>query len=228
MEYTRLARDSRAASRRLARLLLEYKKEIILKAVIFDLGRVLVGYNHQRTLEAIADGCDGDAGALRAHMGEFGHELNLGQIDSHSLHEFFVEQEGYGMNYDDFLVRFSAGLSRHEDALAYAVELQNRPDTTVAVISNTNDGHVNWLDEQVPELTKLDLVVMSNEVGMTKPDAAIYLLALELLDLPPQQTLFIDDLEANVEAARALGMAAVHHTDWAETRPQIEAWLAAG
>ena len=179
-----------------------------MKAVIFDLGRVLVGYNHQRTLEAIADECDGDAGALRAHMGEFGHELNLGQIDSHGLHEFFVKQEGCSLDYDDFLVRFSAGLCRDEDALAYAVELQNRRETTVAVISNTNDGHVQWLDEQVPELAELDLVVMSNEVGMTKPDVAIYLLALELLDLPPQQTLFIDDLDANVEAARALGMAA--------------------
>ena len=198
-----------------------------MKAVIFDLGRVLVGYKHQRTLEAIADGCNCDAGALRAHMGEFGHELNLGVIDSRGLHEFFVEQEGCALDYDDFLDRFSSGLSRDEDALAYAVELQNRLETTVAVISNTNDGHVHWLDEQVPELTELDLVVMSNEVGMIKPDAAIYLLALELLDLPPQQAIFIDDLDANVEAARALGMAAVLHTDWAETRPQIEAWLAA-
>jgi len=196
-----------------------------LKAVIFDMGRVLVGYDHQRTLEAIADCCDGDVDSLRAHVGEYGHELNIGEIDSHGMHEFLVEQEGCDLDYAEFLARFSVGISRDDRALAYAVELQNRPETTVAVISNTNDGHVHWLDEHVPELKVFDLVVMSNEVGMAKPDDAIYLLTLELLGLSPEQAIFIDDLSANVESARALGMAGIVHIDWADTRTQIEAWL---
>ncbi len=199
-----------------------------MKAVIFDLGRVLVEYDHQRSMEALADCCACDAGVLRAHIGEFGHALNVGEIDSHGLHDFFVEQAGCECDYAEFLCRFTAGIGRDDTALVYAVELQNRPETTVAVVSNTNDGHVHWLDEHLPELKDLDLVVMSNEVGMAKPDASIYLLVLELIDLPPEQAIFIDDLPANVEAAEALGMTGIIHTDWADTRPQIEAWLAAG
>ncbi len=199
-----------------------------MKAVIFDLGRVLVEYNHQRSLEAIADCCACDAAALRAQMSQFSHELNVGEIDSHGLHEFFVEQAGCECDYAEFLSRFSTGIGRNDMALAYAIDLQNRPETTVAVVSNTNDGHVHWLDEHLPELKDFDLVVMSNEVGMAKPEASIYLLVLELIDLPPEQAIFIDDLSANVEAAQALGMAGIIHTDWADTRPQIEAWLAAG
>jgi FMN phosphatase YigB (HAD superfamily) len=210
----------------LARLLSRTQEKHILKAVIFDLGRVLVGYDHQRTLEATADCCDGDVEALRAHVSEYGHELNVGEIDSHGMHEFLVEQEGCELDYAEFLERFSAGLSRDDQALSYAIELQNRPETTVAVISNTSDGHVRWLDEHLPELKEFDTVVMSNEVGMAKPDHAIYLLILELIDLPAEQAIFIDDLSANVEAACALGMAGIVHVDWADTRLQIEAWLA--
>jgi HAD superfamily hydrolase (TIGR01509 family) len=142
------------------------------------------------------------------------------------MHEFFVEQEGCELDYAEFLERFSAGLSRDDQALAYAIVLQNRSETTVGVISNTNDGHVRWLDEHLPELKEFDTVVMSNEVGMAKPDHAIYQLMLELIDLPPKRAIFIDDLSANVEAACALGMAGIVHVDWADTRLQIEAWLA--
>ena len=183
------------------------------------MGRVLVGYDHQRTLEAIADCCEGNVDALRAHVAEVGHELNIGEIDSHGMYEFLVEQEGCGLDYAEFLARFSAGISRDDRALAYAIELQNRPETTVAVISNTNDGHVHWLDEHVPELKVFDLVVMSNEVGMAKPDDAIYLLTLELLGLSPEQAIFIDDLSVNVEAARALGMAGIVHIDLGRHAP---------
>jgi FMN phosphatase YigB (HAD superfamily) len=40
------------------------------------------------------------------------------------------------------------------------------------------------------------------------------------------QALFVDDVEENVAAARALGIHGIVHSDWAITRPQIEAWLA--
>ena len=58
-----------------------------------------------------------------------------------------------------------------------------------------------------------DAVVISAEVGMRKPDERIYRHALERVGgPPPEQCVFIDDVRHNVEAARALGMHAVHHT----------------
>jgi putative hydrolase of the HAD superfamily len=57
-----------------------------------------------------------------------------------------------------------------------------------------------------------ELVVDSAFVGMRKPDAEIYDLTLDRLGSPaPETCLFVDDIEANVEAARALGLAAVHY-----------------
>jgi putative hydrolase of the HAD superfamily len=54
-----------------------------------------------------------------------------------------------------------------------------------------------------------DDIVCSAEVGMAKPEPAIFALAAERLGLPPGDCVFVDDLDANVEAARQVGMRAV-------------------
>ncbi len=56
-----------------------------------------------------------------------------------------------------------------------------------------------------------DVQVISGEVGLRKPDPAIFHLAAERLGVPPPACVFVDDLAPNVEAARNLGMVGVHH-----------------
>ncbi|MDH2416127.1 HAD family phosphatase [Nocardioides sp. CER19] len=66
-----------------------------------------------------------------------------------------------------------------------------------------------------------DEVVISGEVGLRKPDAAIYRLALGRLGVEPSNAIFVDDAEPNVEGARAIGMPAILHTDPAATRTAL-------
>lgn len=56
-----------------------------------------------------------------------------------------------------------------------------------------------------------DVAVVSGQVGLRKPDPAIYELALERIGVRPEDCAFVDDLERNVEVARRLGMCGVHH-----------------
>ncbi|MDO9415796.1 HAD family hydrolase [Pararhizobium sp.] len=56
-------------------------------------------------------------------------------------------------------------------------------------------------------------VTVSGDVGLVKPDLAIYRLHASTFDLDPAATIFIDDSKANVEGARAAGWQAVHFTD---------------
>jgi putative hydrolase of the HAD superfamily len=58
-----------------------------------------------------------------------------------------------------------------------------------------------------------EVVVDSSEVGMRKPDPRIYLLTCERLGVPPTASVFVDDNRDNVEAARAVGIEAVHFGD---------------
>jgi putative hydrolase of the HAD superfamily len=66
-----------------------------------------------------------------------------------------------------------------------------------------------------------DVVVISSEVGMRKPEERIFRHALARLGLAPGQCVFIDDIETNVEAARAVGMVGLHHRDVGATAAAV-------
>jgi putative hydrolase of the HAD superfamily len=70
------------------------------------------------------------------------------------------------------------------------------------------------------------VVVDSAFVGLRKPDHAIFELTLERLGgVAPERCVFVDDLDVNCEAARALGMAAVRFENAEHAIPEIEAFL---
>jgi putative hydrolase of the HAD superfamily len=67
-----------------------------------------------------------------------------------------------------------------------------------------------------------DTVVLSGEVGMRKPEKEIFLHAAQTLGVPPEECVFIDDMAANVAAARACGMTGVLHTETASTARALQ------
>ena len=80
---------------------------------------------------------------------------------------------------------------------------------------------MQYINERFPLLQEFDAQILSHEVGLLKPDPAIFELTLRHCGLEADRTLFIDDLRANVEAARALGMSAIQF----ESAEQIRAEL---
>jgi epoxide hydrolase-like predicted phosphatase len=70
-----------------------------------------------------------------------------------------------------------------------------------------------------------DAVVISGEVGMRKPEPRIFQHALDLVGLPGERCVFIDDIEANIVAARDLGIAGIHHLDADSTIVALESML---
>ena len=77
--------------------------------------------------------------------------------------------------------------------------------------------------EDFPEL--FDAVVISHEVGMRKPEPRIFRHAAGLIGLPPDECVFIDDIEANVAAARACGMTGIWHDDPQRTAGHLSGLL---
>lgn len=60
--------------------------------------------------------------------------------------------------------------------------------------------------------SRADAVVYSESVRLRKPDKAIFRIAIELADLPPNSCVFVDDIVHNLEPAQVMGMSVVHHT----------------
>lgn len=88
------------------------------------------------------------------------------------------------------------------DEIVDALHAQGYP---CYLLSNFTD-QFEGMPERVPVLKKLDGMVVSYRIHLLKPDPAIYLYAAETFGIKPEETLFVDDVLANVEGARKVGM----------------------
>jgi putative hydrolase of the HAD superfamily len=70
-----------------------------------------------------------------------------------------------------------------------------------------------------------DAVVISGEVGLRKPEPDIYRYAADAIGLMPAECVFVDDMQPNVTGAQAVGMTAIHHFAYDDTRRELEALL---
>jgi putative hydrolase of the HAD superfamily len=84
-----------------------------------------------------------------------------------------------------------------------------RPSYRTAILSNADASLRGRLRDGLGIHDLFDTVVCSAEVGLAKPDPAIYRLTAEQLGLEPAACVFVDDHERNVQAARDVGMAGV-------------------
>jgi putative hydrolase of the HAD superfamily len=101
-------------------------------------------------------------------------------------------------------VRASFELVRRLRAAGYGVHLGTNQSVRRAAYMRTELGY----DEM------FDVSCYSGELRLAKPDPAYFRKAAEMIGVPPEQVVFVDDLEVNVEGARETGMAGIHwHLD---------------
>lgn len=110
--------------------------------------------------------------------------------------------------------RLLLGSLRRNDQMLAAIERIAR-HYPVGMLTNNVREWSAWRDHYPMELFRV--VVDSSDVGMRKPDPAIYRLTCERMGVDPSVTVFVDDLEENVEGANAVGMRGVVFTTTQET-----------
>jgi epoxide hydrolase-like predicted phosphatase len=110
-----------------------------------------------------------------------------------------------------------------DEAMIGAVRAARAAGLRTALLSNSwsvDDYDRGMLEEL------FDTWVISGEVGMRKPDPAIYALAADRMELAPEAIAFVDDLPGNLKPARALGMTTiVHRGDAGATLAELESAL---
>ncbi|HEU4974371.1 MAG TPA: HAD family phosphatase [Baekduia sp.] len=109
-----------------------------------------------------------------------------------------------------------------EAAMVDAVRAARAAGIRTGMVSNSW-GASRYPHDLLDEL--FDGVVISGLEGIRKPAPRIYELGAERIGLDPAACVFVDDLPFNLEPARELGMAAVHHTDPGETIRELEVLL---
>ncbi len=101
-----------------------------------------------------------------------------------------------------------------------------RPRYRTAILSNSFVGAREREQRLYGFEDMVDVVVYSHEVGLEKPDPRCYQLVCARLGVTPSDTVFVDDVEPNVTAARDVGMTAVLFTGNDQAIADIEAHLA--
>ena len=112
-----------------------------------------------------------------------------------------------------------------EELMDFAASLS--PQVRTAIISNSADGARREEIARYAFDTIFDPIIYSHEVGLAKPDLAIFELACARMDLEPAQAIFVDDVPGHVAAARALGMHAIVHVTNRQTIAAVNAAIAA-
>lgn len=110
------------------------------------------------------------------------------------------------------------------DLVAFIQELRVR--YTTAALSNTwNRDLPRTLREDMQFPDTFDVMISSAQAGIRKPDPQIFHLALRLLNAQPAEVVFVDDFAENVAAAAALGLNVVHFTGAAQAKQALRALL---
>jgi putative hydrolase of the HAD superfamily len=198
----------------------------VIRALISDFGGVLttplsagfIAYQEEAgiSLEELGRGIQRAAEAYGEHPL---YALERGEITEEEFARRLREQLDDGFDLARLRQLYFERIEPNTPMIGYLGGLRERGLRTALLTNNVREWEPLWR-AKLPELDDIfEVVVDSAFVGMRKPEPGIYELTLERLggDVTADQCLFVDDLEINCEAARALGMTAVRfeHADQA-------------
>lgn len=183
------------------------------RALIFDLGGVILALDFQRAYRRMSELCGIAAQDLPRHIGATGlvPKFECGQIGT----EEFVEQLSssfQGKVSREQFVEIWDCIFEPYTLIPESLFASLKPHYRLVLLSNTNALHFEMIERRYPMLRHFDAQVLSFRVGASKPDARIYAAAIAAAGCEPAQCFFVDDSPAYVEGARAAGIDAEQFT----------------
>jgi epoxide hydrolase-like predicted phosphatase len=198
---------------------------VSIQAVFFDLGGVIVRTEHQAPRQYLADrlGMEYEDLDRLVFGSETAHKASLGTIPEREHWDSVARRLGRPVSEADALRdEFFSGDIIDLTLLDFLRSL--KPRYTTGLISNAWSGLRAYIVKQKFE-DAFHVMTISAEVGVTKPTAKIYQLALEQAKVQAEAAVFVDDFIENVEAARKLGMSAIHFRDADSTLTELKTLL---
>jgi putative hydrolase of the HAD superfamily len=195
-----------------------------IRAVFFDLGGVLVRTEYQAPRQHLAErlGMEYDDLVRLVFESETSRKASVGAISEDAHWEAVARRLKRPQEIDAIRTEFFAGDVLDRALVDFIRSLRTHVKT--GVISNAWSGIRAYIVTQKFE-DAFDHLIISAEVGVVKPKAEIYLLALEQLKVSPSEAVFVDDFIENVEGARAVGMSAIHFKEPEQAIAQIQKLL---
>ena len=176
-----------------------------IEAFLFDLGNVLVRFDHMILANKVTAHAGMDA--QRLFQTFFDSPLVVahdeGKISAQEFHRGLQQDAGLSLDFKQFMDFWNGIFSENQEMVALVRQLLQR--YPCFLISNTNRAHFEFCAQNYPVLQELTGLVLSYEVGYLKPHPAIYRRALDLARVSPSRIFYIDDRQDLIDAASRMG-----------------------
>jgi putative hydrolase of the HAD superfamily len=193
-----------------------------IKAVIFDLGRVIIPFDFKRGYTRLEPLCGIPAAEIPGRIAPTGlvQRFESGTIQPRDFVTELSKHLNLDTSYENFCEIWSS-IFLPETLIPEAMLREIARNYRMVLLSNTNAIHFAMVREKYPLLRHFHSFVLSYEVGAMKPLPLIYKRAIEEAGCRAEECFFTDDIPEYVAAARAQGIDAVRF----ESAAQIEAEL---
>ena len=197
----------------------------MIKTIVFDLGGVVFAQNYEKAVSHFEEIGVGDAQRLLdpfAQAGFFG-DLESGRITADEYRRELSKLAGRELTVKDCVYAWTGYVDHLPKRNLEALRRLRNEGNRLVLLSNTNPFMMMWamspeFDGEGHSLRDyFDACYLSYECRLMKPDPAIFQLMLTREGIRPEETLFLDDSERNIEAARALGIQTIcpkDNADW--------------
>lgn len=196
-----------------------------IQAVFFDLGGVIVRTEYQAPRQQLAErlGMEYDDLDRLVFNSETGMQAGIGAITSLQHWESIMKRlkrplEEMQSIRDDFF----AGDIADRTILDFLRSLRGKYKT--GLISNAWSDLRDYMTRE-KMIDAFDHIIISAEVGVAKPDAKIFQIALEQADVEPNEAVFVDDFYVNIEGCEKVGMKGIHFKDAQTVMEQLKLLL---
>ena len=197
-----------------------------IRAVIWDLGGVILRTEDLSYREKWEKRLGLQPWGLASLI--FGSEMSklasVGQAQANDVwgavqKELALEEQDLAQLKGDFF----AGDQIDEELMTFIRRIKDKYKS--GMITNAWSDTRHWIIHEWKIGDAFDHILVSAEIGIVKPDAEIYSLSLEALDVQPDEAIFIDDFVENVEGAESVGMQTIHFQEPDEVMKQLKELL---
>jgi len=192
--------------------------------VIFDLGKVLLDFDYRQAAGRIAERSkltpEQVMNTVAASPLLLRYETGL--LDSRSFFDAICEATGFCGTYAEFAPAFGNIFEPIQPMVNFQLSLKQAGIPTY-IFSNTNDLAVAYIRQHFPFFNGFTGYFLSYELGVMKPEAAIYEIVEQITGRKGQDLLYIDDRPENTEAGAARQWQVITHTSPADTIKQAAA-----
>lgn len=194
----------------------------LIKVVAWDLGKVLLDFDYNRAVEVISTRSNSSPTQIKEII--FGSGLmerfERGQIDAYGFYEIVKCQIGYNGTIEE-LCRDLTDNFQPIYEMVRLLELFKTEGLVCVAFSNTNELSVKAISSYYEFWKFFDFAILSYKVKSMKPEPLMYEELERLTKVSPNQILYIDDIEQNVNAGLKRGWVAIHHVNYNSTISEL-------